>query len=101
MTHLQKLNLIKERFEAEFLDFGGKYRGISVKDGVTISNWWLDQIDQLLRGERGKMREEREKAAKITHIHANFNRNGLVEETANKINEIIDAVNLLTPNQDE
>ena len=29
----------------------------------------------------------------IKHIHANFSRNGLVEETADKINEIIDVVN--------
>ena len=32
----------------------------------------------------------------IRHITANFDRNGLVDEVAYKINEIIDAVNALT-----
>lgn len=30
---------------------------------------------------------------KINRIHANFSRNGLVEEVANKINELVDAIN--------
>lgn len=38
---------------------------------------------------------QEERGEKIKHIHANFNRNGLVEETADKINELVDAVNEL------
>ena len=40
-----------------------------------------------------------ESSKKISYIYPDFDRNGLVRETADKINEIIDAVNLLSPNK--
>lgn len=41
------------------------------------------------------MENNHKEVEKIQRIHANFIRNGLVEETANKINELVDAVNKL------
>lgn len=63
-------------------------------------------IEPLFNFIKQTIHQEREKAVleykqaqlrQIKHIEANFERNGLVRETANKINEIIDVVNSLLP----
>ena len=49
----------------------------------------------------GKNKKMMKLPEKIKWIHANFNQNGLVEETGDKINEIIEAINKLIELQED
>jgi len=56
----------------------------------------ISEFAALLHSDREAVMES---SKKISYIYPDFDRNGLVRETADKINEIIDAVNLLSPNK--
>ena len=60
-----------------------------------VDDWWLQvlaqEVDKAVKEERAKLLS----FEPIKHIHANFDSNGLVKETADKFNEIIDAINKL------
>jgi len=76
-----------------------------IKDYLrSVGHVFFDEKEESLISEfAGLLHSDREavmeSSKKISYIYPDFDRNGLVRETADKINEIIDAVNLLSPNK--
>lgn len=63
--------------------------------GSPSMQYMEEVLHQALTEHEETIRAEYEQFTSIKRIHANFRKNGLVEETGDKLNEIIDAVNKL------
>lgn len=77
--------------------FEKKYLEIKVLNYKKIQQMAISLCAEVEEETVRRTREEMSNGiSKISFIHADFDRNGLVRETADKINEVIEAVNKLS-----